>query len=311
MFYRAVGEGSLWHSSIGYAVSDDGEHFERFDEPLLTPKLELESLGIEDPRVVKIGDAYVMAYTGYDGDSARLLIATSGDLRHWERHGEVIPQWDLEKAHGFQVKWDEARFTQTALNKRWIKSGGIFSEKIDDRYWMLFGDSNMWFATSRDGLKWEPVWEPFIRPRAGMFDSVHVEMGPPPIKTEKGWLVLYHGIDEKIVYRIGFLLLDLGDPREILYRSDEPVFEPQEPYELSGIVDILPGGLKKLQSMSKEELNEFLRTAEVKGFMPKVVFCNGAVLAGDTLRIYYGASDSVICTATVKLDDISKLIITR
>ena len=282
IYYRAVGTNAKWHSSIGYATSSDGEYFERFDAPVFVPTLPLEKLGVEDPRVVKIGDRYYMTYTAYDGDCARLLFATSDNLHDWERRGEIIPQWDFKKAKGFQVKWDEARYTETAL-KKWIKSGGIFSEKIDGKYWMIFGDSNVWLAYSKDCMKWKPLWEPFIKPREGFFDSVHIEMGPPPIKTDKGWLVLYHGIDEKIVYRIGLVLLDLNNPRKIIFRSSESLFQPREPYELSGIVDILPGGLKGLQKMTEEELNNFLRTAQVKGFMPKVTFCCGAI-ASDHLH---------------------------
>jgi len=200
-------------------------------------------------------------------------------------------------------RWDPAKQTVKA-QKEWSKSGGMFPEMINGKYLMLFGDSNIWFAQSENGIHWKAIDKPFLNPRKGKFDSVHVEMGPPPIRTEKGWLVLYHGIDEKIVYRIGYALLDLKNPQKILKRSDMPIFQPHEPYELSGIVDILPGGLKRLQTMDQEELNAFLHEAEVKGFMPQVTFCNGAVLVGDTLRIYYGASDSVICTATANLNDI-------
>lgn len=129
-------------------------------------------------------------------------------------------------------------------------------------------------------------------------------MGPPPIKTDAGWLVLYHGIDDKIVYRLGFLILDLNDPSKILYRSEKPIFEPEEPYELSGMVDILPEGLEALEKMSQEELNEFLKTHEQSGKMPQIIFCCGAVVVDGILRIYYGASDSVICTATAKIEDV-------
>ncbi len=305
LLYRAVGDD--WVSRLGYAVSEDGENFKRFNKPLLFPETDLEKRGLEDPRISKVNNKYFLTFTAYDGVVARLNFATSQDLKNWQKQGKILPDWDFKKAGGFLVDWDEAR---KETEKEWSKAGGIFSEIINNKYWMLFGDSNIWLVSSDDGIKWEPIWEPFIKPRKGnYFDNAHIEMGPPPIKTDVGWLVLYHGIDKEIYYRLGFLILDLNDPTKILYRSEKPIFEPEEPYELSGIVDILPGGLKAMGKMSKEELAEFLKTHEKTGRMPKVTFCCGAVMVDGILRIYYGASDSVICTATAKLDDV--LISTR
>lgn len=167
----------------------------------------------------------------------------------------------------------------------------------------------MWFATSADGVKWTGDQIPFLGPRDGdFFDNTFVEMGPSPIKTEKGWLVLYHGIDNKHCYKIGFLLLDLADPRKIIFRSDSPIFEPAKDYEMSGIVDVLPGGLEAMQKMTEEELKNFLVENNDKGTMPKVTFCCGATVVNEKLRIFYGASDSVICTATADLKDILDLV---
>lgn len=172
---------------------------------------------------------------------------------------------------------------------------------------MLFGEHRIWFAKSENGTDWIGDQVPFLEPRRGdYFDNTFVEMGPPPIKTERGWLVLYHGINNKHCYKIGFLLLDLKNPRKILYRSKNPIFEPTEDYEVSGMVDVLPGGLATMQKMSDKKLKMFLAKNEAKGTMPKVTFCCGAVLIKDTLRIYYGASDTFICTATAKLSDILK-----
>ncbi len=306
LFYRAVGDD--WISRIGYAVSEDGENFRRFERPILFPESGLEKRGIEDPRISKVKDKYFLTFTAYDGNAARLNFAVSEDLKNWEKRGVMMPDWNSEKAGVFRVKWDEARNT-VAAKKEWSKAGGVFPEIISNKHWMIFGDSNIWLANSDDGLKWKPVWEPFIRPRKGSyFDSAHIEMGPPPIKTGAGWLVLYHGIDDKIVYRLGFLILDLNDPAKILYRSAKPIFEPEKPYELCGLVDILPGGLKAMEKMSKEELNEFLEKHKQSGRMPQVTFCCGAVVVNGILRIYYGASDSVICAATARMEDILKVI---
>lgn len=307
LFYRAMGRD--WVSAIGHATSYDGENFTRSKSPILdSPD---NSYSMEDPRVVKINSTYHLTYTRYDRINVTLNLATSKDLRKWNLHGEMLPDWDFKKASGFIVEWDPAQVEaekSPLVGKKWSKAGGIFQEKIDDKYWMLFGDRHIWLANSHDGIVWNPIWEPFITARdESYFDSSFVEMGPPPIKTRSGWLVLYHGVNEKFIYRLGFLLLDINDPTKILYRSRNPIFEPQEPYELKGIVDILPGGYKVMEKMNSDELAAFIKKCEDTGKMPRVAFVNGAVLVGDTLRIYYGASDTVVCTATAKLNDILAL----
>ncbi len=221
-----------------------------------------------------------------------------------------MPDWDVTKAGGIYTKFDENGKPFTKPKRaEWSKSGAIFSEKIDGKFWMLFGEYRIWLATSDDGIKWIGDQRPFLEPRRGnYFDHTFVEMGPPPIKTEKGWLVLYHGINDKHWYQIGFLLLDLDNPRKILFRSKDPIFKPETDYEISGIVDVLPGGLATMKKMSEEELKNFLTKNEVKGTMPKVTFCCGAVLVGDILKIYYGAGDSVIGMAAAPLNDLLNLI---
>lgn len=310
LFYRAMGKGENWHSSIGYAVSDDGEHVERFSSPLLTPdpKKDLEKRGYEDPRITKVGDTYFMTYAVYDGIEPRLNIATSKDLKSWVKHRQAFSDFHFIQMGGVFPNWKTGKLTENRNPKgkdERSKAGGIFPEKISGKYWMLFNEHRIWMAHSGNGTDWKVIPKVFLRPRHGnFFDNFFVEMGPPPIKTKKGWLVLYHGIDKKLYYRLGYLLLDLKDPIKIIYRSKKPIFGPSEFYEMSGIVDILPGGLKALQKMNKVKLKKFLEKADKTGRMPKVTFCCGATLVGDTLRIYYGASDTFICTATASLEDI-------
>ncbi len=307
LFYRAVGNEKNWKSSIGYAVSEDGEKFTRFNKPVLSPKSKEEKRGVEDPRITRIDDTYYMVYAAYDGITPRLSIATSKDLKTWEKRGFAFSDWSFEKAGGVCISFDDYSgkpFVKPNPSE-WSKSGGIFSEIIDGKFWMLFGEFRIWFATSDDGINWAGDQEPFLNPRQGdYFDNTFVEMGPPPIKTERGWLVLYHGINNKNCYRIGFLLLDLKNPRKIIYRSDEPIFGPEKNYEMSGIVDYLPGGFESMEIMGKEELDIFIKKAEKNKTMPKVTFCCGAVVVDGLLKIYYGAGDTFICTATAKLDDI-------
>ena len=175
---------------------------------------------------------------------------------------------------------------------------------------MLFNEFRIWLANSDDGIHWKHLPGPFLEPRKGtdFFDNVFVEMGPPPIRTEKGWLVFYHGINDAIQYHLGILLLDLKDPTKILFRSNEPVFGPKESYELSGIVDIIPGVLKLLGQEKEEELKELLKKAEREGFMPQVTFTPSAVVVNEGVRLFYGAGDQFICTATVPLQKLLALL---
>ena len=306
MFYRARGKD--WVSSIGYAVSVDGEKFTKFEKPVLLAEDSQEKKGVEDPRVTKLGDKYFMAYAAFDGEEVRLNIATSDDLKKWTKQGKAFCNFEFLKNGGNRLRYKDGQFVNRndkARGKEWSKSGAIFPKKIGGKYRMLFGEHNIWLAESDDGFKWNTLDGVYLSPRSEeFFDCTLVEMGPPPLLISNGWLVLYHGVDKYRVYRIGFLILDINNPRKILYRSVAPIFGPQEPYELSGIVDILPGGYKEMEKMSKEKPQEFINMHLKSGTMPQVVFCNGAVLVGDTLRIYYGAGDTYICTATAKLGDI-------
>lgn len=310
LFYRAVGSGEDWHSSIGYATSLDGEHFERRSAPLLDRTLDAEKRGLEDPRITKVDGTYFLAYAAYDGAVPRIHLATSKDLIVWDKTGPLFPGFPYFKAGGFRIKWTETgpqKYFAPEGNYDRTKSPALFPEKINGKYWMLFNEYKVWLASSDDGIMWKYEDTPLLTARGEeYFDNLFVETGPPPIKTEKGWLVLYHGIDSMAVYRIGILLLDLKDPHNIVYRSEEPVFWPQEEYEISGIVDILPKKHDGLLKMSEEERKKLLEYYREKGIMPQVTFCNGAVLVGDTLRIYYGASDTYVCTATASLTELLK-----
>lgn len=317
LFYRARGIGKNSPSSIGYAVSKDGENFERFSKPILNrdPNNPLETHGLEDPRITKVGDKFFMAYTANDGKVPRLHVATSFDLKHWKKHEPTIENFSFFEMGGFRVIWKNGKPIKRYKPKfpredERSKAGGIFPEKINNKYWMLFNEFRIWFANSDDGIKWDCLQRPFLGPRKNtdLFDNVFVEMGPPPIKTDRGWLVLYHGINDAIQYNLGILLLDLNDPTKILYRSKEPIFGPLKSYELSGVVDIIPRATKLLREGKEKKLKALIKKAEKEGFMPQVTFTCAAILKDGIVRIYYGASDQFVCTATAKLSDILKLI---
>ena len=210
MLYRA--EDSRGVSRIGLATSEDGVHFVRRPEPVLYPTEPYEIWGgCEDPRVVEIEDVYYLTYTAFDGHWAKLCLATSTDLVHWEKHGPIIP-------------WP------------WSKAGAILPERIGGQYIMYFGDSSIWLARSPDLLHWEVLPEPVMHPRPGKFDSRGIEPGPPPLLTEQGILLIYNGWDEDITYRVGAALFSKVDPTRLIARAELPLLVPNEPWELAGRV---------------------------------------------------------------------------
>lgn len=309
LLYRAedrVGR-HLGTSRIGLATSRDGVAFEREPAPVLFPaddamrRYEWEG-GVEDPRVCATPDGgWLMTYTAYDGVKARLCVATSPDLRRWTKRGlafKAMPElWG--KAGAVVCRVEGERLVATRLN---------------GRYWMLWGESYVFAATSDDLLDWEPVvhpgasakantegmpsapdyaprWRPeelgdsaserealvaVIRPRAGRFDSVLVEPGPPAILTEAGIVLLYHGKNAlaggdprfpAYTYGVGQALLDPSDPTAVLARSTEPFLFPDREYEITGQVG-------------------------------NVCFAEGLVPFGERWLLYYGTADSKIAVAS-------------
>lgn len=211
---------------IGLATSKDGIHFEREDKPIIVPEYDYEKKGIEDPRLIKVKDTYYLTYTAYDGDKARLCMATSNDLRNWQKHGPLFP--DFPATGG------------------WTKSGAILPEKVKsglfkDRYVMYFGDTNIWMAFSDDLLHWTPIMNPVIKTRGDKFDSNLVEPGPPPFYTKDGILMIYNsnGGDggEHKNYNVGAVLFDKNDPTKIIARTDKPILSPTQDWEKHGYID--------------------------------------------------------------------------
>ena len=210
MLYRAEDRRGV--SRIGLATSRDGLEFIRRPEPVLGPSEPYEIWGgCEDPRLVEIAGRYWLTYTAYDGHWAKLCLATSRDLVHWEKHGPIIP-------------WP------------WSKSGAILARRIGDAYYMYFGDSSIWLARSPDLLHWKILPQPVLRPRPGGFDSRGVEPGPPPLLTEQGILLIYNGWDDNITYRVGAALFSRDDPARLIARTDQPLLEPTADWELRGAV---------------------------------------------------------------------------
>lgn len=247
LFYRAEDSTGIgrWNgtSRIGLATSSDGIRFDRRTEPLLEPTEPWELPGgMEDPRIVHIDSTFYLTYTAYDGETARLALASSPDLKSWTKHGLVFS------------------------DSTWTKSGAILPHQVDGKWWMYFGDTNIWVAHSEDLINWNAIEEPVIKPREGFFDSRLVEPGPQPLMTNRGILLLYNAADQDLVYRPGQALFDANDPSRLLKRSEEPFMEPESKLEQEGQV-------------------------------PNVVFIEGLVRHQNTWYLYYGMGDSGIGVA--------------
>lgn len=159
------------------------------------------------------------------------------------------------------------------------KDCAIFEEKINGKYYALhrpsspqLGGNYIWIAESPDLEHWGKH-QCIATSRKGFWDSARVGAGAAPVKTKEGWLEIYHGANEKHRYCLGALLLDLNDPTKVIARSEQPLVEPTAEYELTG-------------------------------FFGNVVFTNGHLVEGDKIKMYYGASDEVICGAELSISEI-------
>ena len=213
MLYRAQDQKGV--SSIGLAISKDGVTFQREAQPVFSPDGMAEAGGVEDPRLIKLGDGYLLTYTAYDGRSvAQLQAATSPDLHRWTRLGPMLAQ----------------------SGGTWSKSGAVLAQPLDGLFFMYYGDKVIQLATSPDARKWTAEAAPVLSPRPGTWDEGGVEPGPPPILTPRGILLIYNGRDRNNVYAVGAALLDPGDPAHVLARSETPILKAERPYELRGTV---------------------------------------------------------------------------
>jgi predicted GH43/DUF377 family glycosyl hydrolase len=269
MHYRA--QGLDWISRIGYAVSEDGVHWNRLRQPVISPVDGTESRGVEDPRVTEIDQRFYMCYTAYgrefvgEGTPTHLgggilpMIAVSENLITWKRIGPIVRGED---------------------NKDHV----LFPRKINGRYAVLHRRwPNVWIAYSDDLVTWkEQDMMPIYGPRGddpNAWDSKSVGNNGVPIETEHGWLLLNHGYDESRVYKIGVVLVDLNDPSKVLNRPKTAIFEPQELWE-------------------------------IRGDVPNVVFSNANPVVDGTVYVYYGGGDHVIGLATCRLEELMEFVLT-
>ncbi|NWJ52642.1 MAG: glycosidase [Bacteroidetes bacterium] len=241
-------------SYLRLVCSDDGIHFcEPEGYPPVFGKGELENFGIEDCRVTTMEDGFILTFTEVSKFGVGVGLIRTSDWKIFNREGMILPPHNKDCA--------------------------LIDEKINGKYYALhrpsspeLGGNYIWLAESPDLIHWGNH-KCIATTRPGMWDSARVGAGAAPIRTEKGWLEIYHGADKNHRYCLGVLLLDLNDPSKVLARSTEPIMEPIAIYEQTG-------------------------------FFGNVIFTNGNYVTGDEIIMYYGASDEVICAAKLSITEI-------
>lgn len=298
IFYRAVANGN--YSSIGYAKFNS--HFvleERMDTPIIFPQFDYEEHGVEDGRIVKIDAIFYLTYSAYDGVNALGALATSLDLIHWEKHGIIVPQLMFDefnrlaetkgKLNEKYVRYNQHDKIRERKGKKvlvWDKNVIFFPRKINGKFHFLhrikpdiqivcFNElseltTDFWqnyVLKFKDYLVLSPKHEHEIS---------YIGGGCPPIETNQGWLLIYHGVHDTVkgyVYCACAALLDLDNPQKEIARLPYPLFKP----ELSW---------------------------EIKGEVNNVCFPTGAIIQEDTLFIYYGAADTRIGCASISVTEL-------
>lgn len=234
-------------SRIGMATSTDGVHFDRRPTPVFYPANDAQKArewpgGTEDPRIVEGPDGtYVLTYTQWNRKNYRVGIATSRDLTHWKKWGPAFqdagPKYAtfLYKSAGIVTE---------------LKGRRLVAAEIHGKYWMFWGEKQIRLATSPDLIHWTPVEDAkgktvvVLARRSGHFDSGFPEVGPPPLLTPKGILLIYNGKngdgadrDKELgpgSYAAGEALFSAANPEKLLERSANPVLWPEMPYEMTG-----------------------------------------------------------------------------
>ena len=260
-----VFEEATRRSCLGLALSADGQRIDEiWDRPAIARDAPYEDWGAEDARITYLAaeKRYAITYTGYSRDGPRVCLITTDDLlkpTSYKRHG---PRIDGE-------------------NKNCV----IFPEKIDGKYVILHRPMPRMVCVKVAKLEkpWPADGVTLVGPQPNTWRSSRVGAGAPPIKTEIGWLLPFHGatsIEEGNVYSMGWCVLDLKNPEKVLYVSDKPALTPEAPYEI--------------------ELNE-IPQVDMANFRTgvRVVFPQGLVERGDDLVVYYGAADTTVAAARV------------
>jgi predicted GH43/DUF377 family glycosyl hydrolase len=267
-------------SRLGYAESMDGLRFKRRSKPVFFPANDDQKAnewpgGTEDPRIaVTAGGTYVIFYTQWNRKIPRLGVATSKDLLTWKKHGPIFEH----AKHGNLAT--QPHKSASILTR--LVGGKQVIARVNGKYWMYWGETGVYGATSDNLVDWEPVVDssgkpiPFISPRPGYFDSALTECGPPAILTSNGILLLYNGKNDPSTgdkrfnpgtYSAGQVLFDKNDPGKAIGRLDLPFLRPMEAFEKSG------------------------------QYTAGTVFIEGMVFFRNKWFLYYGCADSKVGVA--------------
>jgi len=273
LIYRAIGNDHI--SRFGYAETIDGFKIDkRLGEPIIEPLLDepFERLGIEDPRITKINNNYLIAYTissVYNAGHSPFFSTKEKNPNDapWRVRGAFIKTQDFEHFERIgRILGDED-----------IKDIILLPEKINGGYALL--DRIVPSITLSWSNRLDQTWgrrRVVMTTRKG-WEEERIGGSTVPIKTKKGWLIIYHGVDRKKVYRLGFAFLDLNDPTKVIYRHPDPILGPEEDYEKKGRVD-------------------------------NVVFSCGMVEKGGQYFLYYGGADKVLCLATIEKEKLLSVL---
>ncbi|HOJ13647.1 MAG TPA: glycoside hydrolase family 130 protein [Deltaproteobacteria bacterium] len=255
-------------SVIGIADSRDGYAFTVRDRPFVTPATEgpfaqVEEFGVEDPRITLVEGEYLVTYSAYSRFGVRVVLARTADFEAVERIA-VITQADCRNVVLFPER----------IGGRYVRLDRPHSEIMP---WSI------WMSSSPDLVHWGES-KPLISPMTYHWDEMKVGPGSPPVKTERGWLHVFHGVFKTMdgaVYRLGTALHDLADPSRVIGVADEWILQPEDPWE-------------------------------VTGYVHNVVFCCAMVPEDDrTAKIYWGGADTVVCAGTVDMEELVRLCIDR
>ncbi|MBU0628907.1 MAG: pesticidal protein Cry7Aa [Nanoarchaeota archaeon] len=296
MFYRAMSKEN--RSVIGYCKLDGPlKVAERAKKPILLPEHEYE-YNLEDPRITLIGDTYYLTYVAYDGRNVRIAYATSKDLKKFEKKGVISPEITYDEAEDIfrecSSKLKERYFLFESYFKDivgkdvllWDKDAFLFPKKINGKYALIhriLPDIQIIYFDKFSDLTLD-YWKKYFKKLSDhvilesefWFESRNIGGGCPPIETDKGWLIIYHAVDDMDrgkIYRAGAALLDKKDPTKVIGHLKEPLFYPEEDWEKKGNVN-------------------------------NVVFPSGYAIFDEKLYIYYGAADKHIAAVSLNINDL-------
>jgi len=288
LIYRAAGNDSQHNIHIGLAVSKNGYDFTRQgDTPIFSPVKDANIGSIEDPRIVKMDNLFYITFAYRPFAPGKYWIDPDKQEYTPPVFCSGFPRLIRENLSGtgLIISPDLKQFTYVGnlTNPAYDDRDVIlFPEKIGGKYVTLhrpmewsgkqYGTEHpsMWIAFSDDLLEWKEL----KLLAKGKYDwESKIGGSTPPIKTERGWLVLYHAVGEDSYYRLGAMLLDLENPLKVLHRTKDWLLEPKEPYETEGLYN-------------------------------GVVFPCGNIVIDNTLFVYYGGADKYVCLATCPLDEL-------